>query len=262
MPGGCTKFTIRFDPTSKYYWTVSNFMPPRHQDRHPGATRNTLALVRSPDLRAWEVRSIVAYHHDVRKHAFQYPDWQFEGDDIVAVSRTAYDDGEGGAHNYHDANYLTFHRLSDFRQQKIHLPPMPPPEKTKALCSGFVVEGFDFEIGTLDNEVKAYRNRGYVWKTVPPSFRGWRYTRSDGGLPAKIKVTARQNTEVFAMTGSKIEGTDTTGWDVVQEPAFFYSTPHGTPMLIMRRTLQAGQSIVVPQTNWTGTLVLLPPEAD
>jgi hypothetical protein len=79
-------------------------------------------------LRQWEVRSIVAYHPDVKKHGFQYPDWQFDGDDIVAVSRTAYDDGLGGAHNYHDANLLTFHRLAGFRKlSDLEFPPMPQP---------------------------------------------------------------------------------------------------------------------------------------
>ena len=35
----------------------------------------------------------------------------FEGDDLVYLCRTALN----GAHNYHDANYSTFHRLSHFR---------------------------------------------------------------------------------------------------------------------------------------------------
>ena len=56
------------------------------------------------------------YHPDVRGTAFQYVDFLFEGRDIIALSRTAYDDGLGGAHNCHDANYLTFHRLRDFRE--------------------------------------------------------------------------------------------------------------------------------------------------
>jgi hypothetical protein len=125
MPGGSTKFTIRFDPVSKHYWSLVNQVPERHvhQGRAPGAIRNTLALVRSKDLRKWELRVIVAYHPDVKHHGFQYPDWQFDGDDIVAVSRTAYDDGLGGAHNFHDANFLTFHRVRDFRSaQDTELP--------------------------------------------------------------------------------------------------------------------------------------------
>ncbi len=41
---------------------------------------------------------------------FQYVDWLFDGNDIIAVSRTAFN----GARNYHDANHLTFHRVRDF----------------------------------------------------------------------------------------------------------------------------------------------------
>jgi hypothetical protein len=50
------------------------------------------------------------------KHGFQYVDWLIDGDDIIAACRAAYDDGMGGAHNYHDANYLTFHRIANFRR--------------------------------------------------------------------------------------------------------------------------------------------------
>jgi hypothetical protein len=31
------------------------------------------------------------------------------------LSRTAFDDGLGGAHNAHDANFLTFHRIENIR---------------------------------------------------------------------------------------------------------------------------------------------------
>lgn len=44
-------------------------------------------------------------------------DWQFDGPDIIAVCRTAWDDADSGARNFHDANYLTFHRIADFRQR-------------------------------------------------------------------------------------------------------------------------------------------------
>ncbi len=131
MPGGSTKFTIRYDPKSQYYWSLVNQIPKRHvgQGRGPGSIRNTLALVRSKDLRQWQLRAIVAYHPEVEHHGFQYPDWQFEDGDIVAVSRTAYDDGLGGAHNYHDANFLTFHRIRDFRNVlETQLPPLNSPD--------------------------------------------------------------------------------------------------------------------------------------
>jgi hypothetical protein len=43
-------------------------------------------------------------------------DWEIEGDDLIIASRTAWDDGLGGAHRTHDANLLTFHRLASFRE--------------------------------------------------------------------------------------------------------------------------------------------------
>jgi len=115
FPGGATKFTIRRDPETSLYWTLSNFTPEFHRDTRASATRNTLALVSSSDLRNWTVRSIVLYHPDARLHAFQYVDWLFEGDDLIVASRTAHDDGLGGAHRGHDANFLTFHRIKNFR---------------------------------------------------------------------------------------------------------------------------------------------------
>lgn len=119
FPGGAKKFTIRFDPKSRLYWSLTNYVPPRHQGPHAARTRNTVALISSPDLLSWEVNCIVLYHPSPADHAFQYLDWLFEGEDIVAVSRTSYDDGRGGAHNAHDANYMTFHRIRGFRRLKM-----------------------------------------------------------------------------------------------------------------------------------------------
>ena len=115
LPGGAKKFTIRFDPASKLYWTLSNPVLPRHKDSNPGRVRNALALMSSKDLRHWTIRCILLYHPDIEKHGFQYVDWLFEGDDIIAASRTAYGQSADAAHNQHDANYLTFHRFGDFR---------------------------------------------------------------------------------------------------------------------------------------------------
>lgn len=116
FPGGAKKFTIRFDPVTEHYWALSTPVLEAHQKAGaPGGIRNALALLRSRDLRSWEKRCVLLYHADIPKHGFQYPDWHFDGPDLIAVVRTAYDDGQGGAHNNHDANYLTFHRFRNFR---------------------------------------------------------------------------------------------------------------------------------------------------
>jgi hypothetical protein len=118
FPGGSKKFTIRFDPTTKLYWSLVNPALPgvTLSVISPGRERNTLAVVSSPDLIHWTPRTIVIQHPEPAYHGFQYVDWQFDGDDLIAAVRTAYDDGEGGAHSYHDANYLTFSRVHDFRK--------------------------------------------------------------------------------------------------------------------------------------------------
>ncbi len=115
LPGGGKRFTIRFDEKSKLYWCLSSYVPEKDQVGQPEKVRNTLALIASKDLHTWEIRATLLHHDDVKKHSFQYADWQFEGDDLIAVVRTAADDNEGGAHSFHDNNYLTFHRFPNFR---------------------------------------------------------------------------------------------------------------------------------------------------
>lgn len=118
FPGGAKKFTIRFDADSGCYWSLVNYAKPEFLRLKPSEVRNTLALTRSTDLLHWEIRAILLEHPDPDHHAFQYLDWLIEGEDIIAVSRTAFDDPQGGAHNNHDANYLTFHRFQQFRKLK------------------------------------------------------------------------------------------------------------------------------------------------
>jgi hypothetical protein len=118
FPGGSKKFTIRYDPVSRKYWTLSNPALKKYplSASNPAMVRNTLALMSSKNLRHWKIDRIVLSHPNPAKYAFQYVDWQFDGSDIVAVSRTAFDDHTGGAHRAHDANYLTFHRIKNFRR--------------------------------------------------------------------------------------------------------------------------------------------------
>lgn len=111
--GNLSKFTIHYDLQSKSYWSLVNPVttPYVHQ-------RNILTLVVSDSLEEWEkVQDILdyestAWHEDRTKVGFQYVDWFIEGDDILVASRTAIN----GAHNYHNANYITFHRIEGFRR--------------------------------------------------------------------------------------------------------------------------------------------------
>ena len=123
FPGGSKKFVVHFDEKSGLYWTLSNYITRQYYDEvsnypkriRSSRVRNTLALSSSPDLYNWKVNGIILQDTSVATHGFQYVDWQFEGDDIIFLSRTAYDDKEGGANNCHDSNFITFHRIKKFR---------------------------------------------------------------------------------------------------------------------------------------------------
>ncbi len=112
FPGGGVKFTIHFDPRTSRYWSIVN------QQKETDAGRNNLVLTSSQDLQNWGIEFLLYSHPDKFQHAWQYVDWLIENEDIIFVSRTAFDDGLGGAHNDHDANYLTFHRIKNFRFPK------------------------------------------------------------------------------------------------------------------------------------------------
>ncbi|MCX6955224.1 MAG: sialidase family protein [Verrucomicrobia bacterium] len=119
--GSESKFTIRLDPQTRRYWSlgskITNLSSGTDWTHSPHHQRNVMALTSSADLREWrEHYRLLSYAagsavvKEGSRVGFQYADWQFDGDDLIAVCRTAW----GGA-NYHDANVITFHRLKNFR---------------------------------------------------------------------------------------------------------------------------------------------------
>jgi len=114
--GGATKFSIRYDPKSGLYWAITNMVDDIFSGMDAAVVRNKLVLKSSTDLKNWSVNKVLLYHPDVLRHGFHYIDWQIDNRDIVFVSNTAYDDAFGGAHSYHDTNYVTFHRIKNFRK--------------------------------------------------------------------------------------------------------------------------------------------------
>lgn len=130
MPGSQSKFTIRFDGKTNRYWSLANKITLPHEDREhrvsPIAQRNVIRLTSSADLRTWREHGVVLRWREGEKltrqdrFAFQNLDWQFDGDDLIAVSRTAWN-----AQSFHNANHLTFHRVEKFR----HLAASPEPAR-------------------------------------------------------------------------------------------------------------------------------------
>ena len=129
-PGGKAKFTLRRDPVTGAYLTLSNVVPDQEwlvsqwrTSRQKGVhlhqrQRNVMALCASHDLCRWRVvkrllkeDSGLSPEDSLRLTGYQYVDWQFDGDDLIYVVRTA----SRGARNFHDSNRVLFGRERGFR---------------------------------------------------------------------------------------------------------------------------------------------------
>jgi hypothetical protein len=263
MPGGAKKFTIRYDKPSGLYWTLTSDVPERHRKGKPGHIRNTLALACSKDLESWEVRCNVLYHPDVSKHGFQYVDWQFDGNDMIAASRTAYDDDAGGARNMHDANFLTFHRVKNFRtltmDDSVPFYQFPPVVVENA---DLKVVGTGWALAEFKEKGLAYANRKYHWFEVPEALqKGWTFTRVSGGEMAELSVEAKKDAAVRMFTSAARKESDLPGWTKVDGLHFRYNDGGKTQMQVFERRLKKGEQAEIPQGTWTGGMLLLPADA-
>ena len=255
--GGSTKFEIRKDPAGPGYWALANIIPERHASGPPAAVRNTLALVHSGDLRTWETRCVLVYHPDVVHHGFQYPAWQFDGDDLIAAVRTAWDDESGGAHRAHDANFLTFHRWKSFRQLgRKDDAPMPEYVAVTHETGDLVINGSSLEIARLENGAKAFSNRDYTFVDVPAPLAGKSFTRLPGGDRPILDVIAGKNTNLVIATTTDQGPIDLAGWQRLPIE-FGYNDGRRTRLTLFERPLAAGESLRLPRGNWTGAILIL-----
>ena len=111
MPAGYNnKFMMQYDEGSGYYIAIGNIPV----DNGWCQQRKILALLCSKDAEHWEIvtRIIDRSREPSFEVGFQYPSFQFDGDDILLQVRTA----TNGARNFHDANYATFHVIGNFRE--------------------------------------------------------------------------------------------------------------------------------------------------
>lgn len=113
FPGGLSKFSVLYDNVTRMYLAVVNIV--KNPDRP--MSRTALALTCSKDAVHWNIAmEIMDYSladSNGDKIGVQYPDALIDGDDLVWVQRTAIN----GSLNFHDSNYITFHRIRNFRQR-------------------------------------------------------------------------------------------------------------------------------------------------
>lgn len=109
FPANHSKFEIKYDGVSKRYYTLAS----RILNSENADSRNLLSLMSSADLCKWEVLADVIDRRNENPlyEGFQYVDFEFDGDSIIFLCRTAVN----GAHNFHDSNYSIFDRIENFR---------------------------------------------------------------------------------------------------------------------------------------------------
>ena len=109
--GSNSKFDLLYDQKIDAYWAIVSEVVHATQP----AQRNVLSLAVSAG--GFDDFHIVKNLYDFREEdaalvGLQYISFAFDGEDIIYLSRTAMHK----ARNYHDANYITFHRIKNFRQ--------------------------------------------------------------------------------------------------------------------------------------------------
>ena len=116
FPTAVSKFMIKYDEATGKYICLSNVHggPEVNLDRH----RRVLAISVSDDLINWETKDYLLVEREMMNenvsslaHAWQYPDFVIDGDDLHYVVR----ESSGDASNWHDSNYITFYTLSDYK---------------------------------------------------------------------------------------------------------------------------------------------------
>lgn len=109
FPGNLSKFDVKRDEKSGMYFSILS----RITENGWVGMRNVLSLAYSENLEQWHVLCdlINCEDMDARKVGFQYVSFAFDGDDIVYISRTAFNE----AQSFHDNNYTTFDRVKNFR---------------------------------------------------------------------------------------------------------------------------------------------------
>lgn len=118
FPGGEKKFAVAHDPVSGWFVALSNPVLPAYRDSGwpPELVRNVAALMVSRDLREWRIADCFLESPHVDYEAFQYLSFDFDGEDLVVVSRTAFHVERRKPPRGHDSNLTTFHRIPRFRE--------------------------------------------------------------------------------------------------------------------------------------------------
>jgi hypothetical protein len=234
LPGSNGKFDAKFDPKTGKYWALTSDSPIK------GNIRTGIALFSSTDLKTWKKEKQVIQGSSPSFHGFNYPFLQIEGDDMIFVLRTAWENEYGQPQRWHDANMFTFHRIKNFRGDTT---PFSPNTMT------VTVNGTGFQNRNFANGSALFINRTHQLENIPAVFAGFEYAASDGGVVNEGTITPSQNGFVYIIAPTS----GVTGWDLVSNTTFNYSDADKTSVSIFQKAAIANTPIVIPTiTSFSG----------
>ena len=107
--GSNSKFCVKTDPVTGKYIMIGT-----EQILGKPLNRTVISLAVSDDLHDWKVTTRLFDYSDMdpARVGLQYPDWVFDGDDILLLLRVGYNQAD----THHNSNCITFSRIGDFRQ--------------------------------------------------------------------------------------------------------------------------------------------------
>jgi hypothetical protein len=120
LPGGQMKFSVTYDEKTKLYWllgtqsTDSMTRPEKlPDDRYclGDNERRRMVLHFSKNMVDWCFAGVVSIG-PVEKASRHYANMVIKGDDLLILSRS----GDENAHDAHNGNIITFHRIKNFRR--------------------------------------------------------------------------------------------------------------------------------------------------
>ena len=107
--GSNSKFCVKYDDKSGYYIMIGT-----EQSVEASWGRTIISMAISKDLHSWKtIKRLYDYHHlEKGKAGLQYPDWDFDGDDIVMLLRIGYNQAD----TFHNSNCIAFSKIKNFRE--------------------------------------------------------------------------------------------------------------------------------------------------
>ena len=250
FPGSNVKFTIRYDEISKKYWSLTNYIPAEYalvNPNLPESTRNTLALVSSSDLKNWTVNKVILQSQDVKRVGYQYADWQIDGDDIVSVLRVAETEPDGtSANNFHDANYIIFYRVANFRATGGAADPAVTFDDMEIEVYGD--ESASFETAPFENGTLLFTNKTYKLENVPEMLSGYEILISEASKADKGTIVPSRAGKVYIIAQPR-QDNKLDDWAMISNIEFNYDDYNKSKLYVFEKNVTAGEQVSIPELD-------------